>query len=431
MAQFGRDQMKGQVSDHLSTQLLERLGERRLEPRELLALDDHVSTCAACRDRLREMQPRREALFALRASLQTDKARPGHLRQEQLMAYTQGRLDEVDHELVESHLESCAQCATRAQELAHSAGHRADLLPISTHGQTSPPAPWTRLSAAWDRFLSVPLALRVAATVAMTTLLAIAVMLLLQTGTDRREIVEHPPAPKPSDAPQQGPQPEAPAPILLALKDGPEQITLEEQNNVTGLESVDHQRVKTALTTGRVQRPGMPRELLGSSAPTMGRPGGSAFALLYPVGRIDESDRPTFHWRPLAGSVSYQVTIADPEAGYKEVATSPELRDTKWKVDRRLERGRVYSWQVIARTDGGEEKAPEAKFKVLERAKANEVARAKRAYAGRHLVLGLVYAEAGLIDEAEREFMALVRDNPQSPIAKNLLDDLRAKRRKR
>jgi hypothetical protein len=265
----------------------------------------------------------------------------------------------------------------------------------------------------------------------MTALLAIAVMLVLRTGTDRREIVEHPLAPTPSDAPQPGPQPEAPAPIRLALKDGPEQITLDEQDNVRGLESVDHQRVKTALTTGRVQRPRIPRELLGSSAPTMGGLGGSTFALLYPVGRIVESDRPTCLWRPLAGSVSYQITIADPEAGYKEVATSPELRDTKWRVDRRLERGRVYSWQVIARTDNGEEKAPEAKFKVLDRAKAHEVARVKRAYAGRHLVLGLVYAEAGLLDKAEREFMALVRDNPQSPIAKNLLDDLQAKRRNR
>jgi anti-sigma factor RsiW len=424
------------VSDHLSTQLLERLSERRLEPRELLALDDHVSTCAACRDRLRKMQPRRAALFALRASLQTAQAMPDHLRKEQLMAYTEGRLDEVDHELVESHLESCAQCATRAQELTDSAGQRVDLLPISTHGQSSPPALWTGLSAAWDRFLIVPLPLRVAATVAMTAVLVIAVMLLLRTWTDRQQIVEHPPAPQPSDAPQPGPQRGAPAPILLALKDGPEQITLDEQDNVTGLESADHRRVKTALTTGRVERPRMPRELLGSSAPTMGRPDGPAFALLYPVGRIVESDRPTFLWRPLAGSVSYQVTIADPEAGYKEVASSPELQDTKWKADRRLERGRVYSWQVIARTASTEVKepapnAPEAKFKVLELAKADEIARAKRAYVGRHLVLGLIYAEAGLPDEAEREFMALVRDNPRSSVVKNLLDDLRASRRKR
>jgi len=41
--------------------------------------------------------------------------------------------------------------------------------------------------------------------------------------------------------------------------------------------------------------------------------------------------------------------------------------------------------------------------------------------------LGLLYAEAGLLDEAERELKALVAADPRSRIAKNLRLDLRSK----
>ena len=51
-------------------------------------------------------------------------------------------------------------------------------------------------------------------------------------------------------------------------------------------------------------------------------------------------------------------------------------------------------------------------------------------YAGRRLAPGLLYAEAGLLDEAERELKALVAANPRSQIAKNLLLDLRSKHRR-
>jgi len=72
--------------------------------------------------------------------------------------------------------------------------------------------------------------------------------------------------------------------------------------------------------------------------------------------------------------------------------------------------------------------APEARFKVLEQAKAGEIERAKKAYGNQHLALGLVYAEAGLLDEAEREFRALVAANPTSAEAKRLLRAVQARK---
>ena len=101
-----------------------------------------------------------------------------------------------------------------------------------------------------------------------------------------------------------------------------------------------------------------------------------------------------------------------------------------WVPPRSLARNRVYLWQVIAIKDGQEIKAPvapapEARFKVLDQTKADEIVAARNS----SLVSGLLYAQAGLYDEAERELKKLVKENPQNATAKQLLDDLHSQRR--
>lgn len=177
--------------------------------------------------------------------------------------------------------------------------------------------------------------------------------------------------------------------------------------------------------SGNVHVPEVLKDLGQSSSAIMSFGERASFSLISPVGMIIMTDRPIFRWEPLPVADGYQVVVAD-AADYHEVAVSPEVRQTVWRVDDVLARGRIYTWQVTARTPNGELKAPspgagEAKFKVLEAEKAVEIARAERQYAGSHLLLGLVYAEAGLLHQAEREFQALVADNPQSSVAKNLV----------
>jgi hypothetical protein len=150
------------------------------------------------------------------------------------------------------------------------------------------------------------------------------------------------------------------------------------------------------------------------------------------VGTVTMSDRPAFRWSAFDGADTCVVRIYD--ADFNEVAASPWLSETSWTVTRALERGRIYSWQVTARAGAKEiispvKPAPEARFMTLDRAKANELAEAKSASAGSHLTLGILYAQAGLLDEAERELQALLRANPQSALAEKLLRSVRAKRR--
>ena len=158
---------------------------------------------------------------------------------------------------------------------------------------------------------------------------------------------------------------------------------------------------------------------------------GDTFAVRSPIGVVIEAARPTLRWDALAGATSYKVTIYDPN--FNVVASTPPLTTTSWTVSQPLVRGKIYSWQVTALKADQEIKspkppAPEARFKVLDAAKAGEIEQARRALANSHLALGVLYARAGLLNDAEREFNALLRANPGSEVARKLLSDVRKKR---
>jgi hypothetical protein len=269
--------------------------------------------------------------------------------------------------------------------------------------------------------------IRIASAAAVTALVFIGVFMWLRSHPDRSEIVAQPPS---------VPAPAKP-PAVIALNDGGGLVMLDSGGFVKGLNSVspgDRGRVIAALTTGKVEPPEALDEVRASASALMGSSPSQGFALSGPIGNIVATTRPTFRWRPLAGATAYQVTITDPVAGYNEVATSPTLGATSWTVNRPLQRGRTYSWQVTAQTPNGEVKAPspagpEARFRVLEREKAAKLEAARKTYAGHHLVLGVLYTEAGLLKEAEAEFEALVRANPESDLAATLLYSVRSGQR--
>jgi hypothetical protein len=70
--------------------------------------------------------------------------------------------------------------------------------------------------------------------------------------------------------------------------------------------------------------------------------------------------------------------------------------------------------------------APQAKFMILDRARSEELKRVRSAAPRYHLGLGVLYARAGLLGEAEMEFRALVQNNPRSDTARKLLQSVRS-----
>jgi hypothetical protein len=226
------------------------------------------------------------------------------------------------------------------------------------------------------------------------------------------------------------------AQAALAIRDGGRVVSIDARGRATGLEGISakwRREVESALRAGRVQRPvvleGLNTEtetLLGDSRKTAGA------IVVAPVGAVVESDRPVFSWSASTPGAGYVVTVFDSK--FRKVAQSSPLSQTQWRPAEPLRRGDTYVWKVT--TLRGEEAivspappAPEARFKVLAETEAAELERARRLHPDSHLVLGVLYARAGLMSEAEKEFRALVESNPGSTVAQSLLRSVREGRR--
>jgi len=444
------------MTSHLTDEQIARCHQRILDPAELLAVDKHVMGCAECQRRLRENVEWLPRARALRANLSfAAVVDTEHLRAEQLTAYLARRLDAVENELAADHLEFCAQCGERLRAMSQTAV------------ETSP------LSGRWRALLSslgeslrsftqpAVFPLRAAAAAALLVLLAATGYWLFNRAakSPAPDVVKQEPtrSPAPNNeklAPEQATSPpvkvapdEEVKPLLaqkqtpspsFALNDGGRRITIDEAGRVTGLESLpssERELIETALKSGEAMvAPEIAELIADADASRSGEPrqNPDAFPLLSPLDVAVLADQPTFHWQRLNGAESYLVAVYS--ADYRQVAASPALTATSW-IAPALERGKVYTWQVKAQKDGREVTAfapsmAEARFRVLDQTQAAQIRQAQSRYNGSHLTLGALYAQAGLLDEAEAEFRALRRANPNSPVAQKLLDNVKKLRQR-
>jgi anti-sigma factor RsiW len=444
------------MNEHFSAQLVERYRQRTLPAAELLEADDHLATCEMCRRRLTNEQQVQAAAQSLRADLTA--VGWTHLSYERLAAYVEGGIDQTEHEIADSHLELCAQCAREIDELREFTAEMG-AFPAREYEPAAPPSLGKELLSSakdwWESSKGLWLSPAFQRTVRLAGLGLIVALLLwagvlnsrnsqLQTALDQQrqeneklrqdyQAANTSVTELQNQLAQLRSKEKLSSSIVVALNDGAGQVTLDAEGNVMGAPPDYQQIVKRTLTTQRIETPQALTELIGESAVLMGPANeGYPFALLGPIGTVVMGNRPTFRWRALSGADGYVVKIYD--ANFNEVAVSPQLAGTMWTVTRPLERGRIYSWHVTARVGDREvvspvKPAPEARFMTLARAKVNELAAAQNSDAGSHLTLGILYAQAGLLDDAERELQALLRANPQSTLAGKLLRRVRAMRR--
>ena len=458
------------MSEHFTAENVERYRSRLMSPAELLAADDHLAVCEACRLKTRLKTADTVRAEAMLMSLRTDlstaaRARTEHLTYEQIEALVDNQLNRAVQEAIEEHIRLCAPCAEEVRDLsAFKSTLEATVANQPTH--TTSPTIAKRFSAfwhwpsqwAWPQFATA------AAVVLFIATAAALLFVWKPTGPPQTELAQRSPDTpivQPSSSPVTSehlrpsvdttpdsiapvqpdaafPSPSAtdsPAEIVFALNDGGGRVTLDRRGNVTGLDGLSpasQQAIRVALTTGTVKTPRELAELSRNAGTLMGETGdGVAFPLVSPVGVVVRGDRPTLRWQPLSGATNYTVTLLDSNSG--ATITSPPLTATEWTVPRTLTRGGTYTWQVTAVKDGRDiispaAPAPEARFKVLDQSKVGELERIERAKINSHLTRGVLYAEAGLLSDAKREFAALVKANPQSPTARKLLRSIEVSR---
>jgi anti-sigma factor RsiW len=445
--------------EHLTQKQVEDYCRRQLRVAELLAVSDHLGECEPCRHRAQSAMSCDTALFALRAEvfdeeagLSSPQAVREHLTPEQTAGYVDNMLSGDELQIVTDHLSACEPCVLAVEDLAAFKSRIEPSLEREYHPATATPAP--AAEGWWHRTMaSLPAFFRVSPQPAFGAVLAI--LLLALTGSlawfalrdkepKQETVASNPSVPQPTpltqstpseQQPAPTPQPE-PAPVVAQLNDGEKLLALNQEGKLSGADDLPpayQKMLKEALATRRIERSA---QLQGLSRPSSSLKGadnqGSGFSVIWPVGIVLLTDRPTLRWSQMEGATGYVVEIYD--GGFNLVASSPQLANNSWLAPA-LSRGKVYSWQVKAVKDGQEftsprPPAPQAKFRILDQLKANELMKAKRAYPSSHLTLGLLYADAGLLDEAERELRLLQRTNPGSEIVRSLLSQIQALRRR-
>lgn len=425
------------MTEHPTKQQLNEYCRRVLAPAAFLPVHRHVITCARCAAQCNSPQQLARDFDQLQEALiVAQDAAPYHLSAAEIKGYTQGTLDEIDLEIAESHLGICATCHSQVE------GQAVIAEPVHVNAAASRPRRWALGNA------SQPM--RIAAAVLFGAILILLTIWLLRS---RPAVNKQTVGPADTSSPQSsstaevkststpeissnGPsQPQADAEFALLLNDGSRKVTLDTRGALAGLEQLPasiQEKVGAALKTGRLQQSPDLALLASQRSTLLGQSGnGLPFRLIGPLAEVVRTQQPSFRWRALDGAQSYKVIVTDSDLN--EVATSPPLDTTAWRITKPLPPGRIYSWQVTALKDGVEITspvlpAPQAKFKVIDSSTARMLQQAERAYPDSRLTLGVLYAEAGLLEQAEQELTALVRSNPQARIAQQLLQNVRSMR---
>jgi hypothetical protein len=368
--------------EHPSLSQLDRYGSPSLTPEDRLELDDHLATCETCRERVVDPATLPSAVARLQRTLADSLAAPP-LPEDQSAAPQPGGWPRSGPPVRASWIPAWAAVAACVAAVIAGAW-------LSLRGL--PPAWWPVHRDATNVDASRP-------------------------GHQRGE----------------GPAPATQEPTRLSLIDQGGTLSVHADGRVEGLGRLPaaiEQRLRR-VATGELRVPVLAPDV------SIGRRGlrsgdeEQSLALLKPVSVAVESDRPAFRWSPLPGAATYTVLVYDGQG--RPVTRSPALSGMGWTPPNPLPRGATYLWQVrAALKEGGTITSPAppegfAPFHVLDAASVQELVEARRAPPS-HFRLGVVYAELGLLDEAQEELEALAKLNPQSGLVRQLLERVRLAR---
>ena len=439
------------MSQHPSQIQLTAYSERALYADELLAVDSHLASCGECHERLIGLAP--AVARSIAGPVFESAEEPFHLDYDQhLEPYVDGTANEIEREIVDSHVAVCSECAAELRDLLQ---FRQQPVAASTSDirTTSRKKLWL---PQWP-LLSNP----AFATAVILVLLGVTIVVLwsIKPKSPRLEQadigaptsdkpIQSTETPQPSPAPTdhtaqvfstKSPQNEAsvPAPsekTVVMVYDANGEILLTQRGRLEGVDDLPpdlRESVEQALAT---------RQLPASPA-LSGWPTGagrlrseinasvkSTFAPLSPRDVVVETDRPTFRWGVLDVAEDYTVTVYDANG---QVATSGPITGTEWTTPIPLERGITYSWQISAlrrgeRVVSPQPPLPEARFRILDQPAMSMLARLRETVGNSHLVMGVFYWKHGLLADSEREFEALSKANPKSAVVKALLANIRS-----
>jgi hypothetical protein len=426
---------------HLTQKQIKDYCKHQLSGADVLSVTDHLGACESCRAQIEVVGNGDAAFYGLRTEVFEETIEAGaHLTINQMAAYVDRDLIDEESQVVDDHLLHCEECVVAVNDLR---AFRNEIAPSldREYRPATVPSPVQTSSHSWlgswlAPFRVSPVPAFGGAAVAILLLAVIVWFVWRKPQQQEPQLATTPtPASQPSPLAQtNSPAPEAPAAVVAQLNDGANVVALDQSGKLSGADQLPpayQELLKKTLASGRIEKSSQLQGLIRPPSSLMGSDNQkNGFIVLEPLGNVLLTNRPTFRWSPMEGATGYVVEVYDEK--FMPVTSSPQLTALTWTTT--VPRGKVYSWQVKALKDGQDitsprPPSPQAKFRVLDQTKANELAKARRDYPSAHLTLGLLYADAGLLPEAEQEFRLLQKANPNSDLARNLLRQVQALRR--
>lgn len=473
------------MADHITKAAMEQFCARSLAIPELRNIAEHLSECRQCLDLFRRVFRSRHQGVPLVFNLSPAVwLKDEHLEYEQLVAYVDKTCDETEREITDLHLQLCGKCREDVRSFLE---FRKQLEPELSMRYTPDERIslrerfvfwWSGLGTWWKPvYTAAAMVVGIAGMIVM-----IGVLLKSHRRSEQQAQLSPPPGSSITSAreqvstsgspsltmldqnsvrPAENSSPQLPGTTddstrsiasprrvlspsdkrnlnqltndALVFNDPQGQVRLTKSGEVVGLGNVSpeiKQAVREVLLAREIAKPQDLNAIMGEAGSLRGSTASqSSFRLLSPERVVIVEDRPVFRWEPLKGATGYQVHVVNLRG--QVVAQSERLsaQVTQWKPSAPIKRGVIYTW-VVSATVGEEEitapaaTEPEMRFKVLEEEKAKELRRLQQSPS--HLALGIFYARAGMIDEAERELQLLAENNPHSAVAQKLLRTVRS-----
>ena len=332
-----------------------------------------------------------------------------HLTPEQLEQYRRGAATPDQLLAFDDHLSQCEQCRLALEKLVTpfaltqwAAGlARYENKPEEVIPQKVDPRPIpvkVPFRSPWPRLLWIP--------ALATALTAVGIFLWKRPGPETAKNVPAPP------------------PVVAQLRDGSGTLQLDSNgalHSPFAMDAAGQMALTQALKSRSLPLAAIPSELAAAPGTLLGPSKPDEFSPLAPLSITVYSDRPEFRWQGLPGALTYELQIFDSE--FHEVDSSGKIRTTEWTPVKPLARGALYQWQIIAYRANDSVRTPtppsaDARFRVLnaESFQKIEAARAMR----EHFLAAVLFAKAGMKDEARKEMDVVAVLNPGSDLIKDI-----------
>jgi tetratricopeptide (TPR) repeat protein len=436
------------LTKHYSEQEIETYRRRMMPPLDTLVVNEHLARCEECYDKFHEQALLSSTYDFARTDLKAaEEEEPEHLSFEQILAYLDNELDAIEHDIAGAHMEICSDCDDICRDLRL---FKSDLASGQIYVPRQRSSFQEKLAGIWHAYrmpIQVFAGGGAAAAVIGFLIMSHQNVTDLQAQLNRLQQQKNSLQSYDSAVSDLKSQlerlyqenkelkdwvssldsPGLSAKAQVVINDMGGRVELDDRGTLNGIAFVspDHQAaVIDAIRTGRIKASAELSYLLGEQKRLMGSGNRQkSFIPIKPVGAVIATTQPTFRWKQVAGATGYTVTIY--RNNLKESISSQTLTGTQWTAPP-LTRGATYSWQIRAIKDNSETISPspdarEARFRVLSQSEFDNLEKIRESYSKSHLALGVIYARMGLFDEAEREFRALLADNPGSNIVKQLL----------